>query len=118
MNNELEHRRIFSERLSLLIKYKGITSADLARAIDASPALITKYTSAKASPSYENFIKIADYFNVSMDYLRGKSDSLDGDPKGSDKIDHWMDLFESIDLNEVQEEKIIKYLKLLIGKLG
>ncbi|MCK1995465.1 helix-turn-helix domain-containing protein [Peribacillus muralis] len=80
------------------MKYNELTSADLARALQVSPALITKYTTGKASPSYKNFIKIADFFNVSMDYLRGKSNSFNGYPAGHSKIDQWITLFETVDL--------------------
>lgn len=72
LDHKREYRILFSERLSFLIKRNGLTNVQLARAIQVSPALITKYTKGKASPSYENFIMIADYFNVSLDYLRGK----------------------------------------------
>lgn len=108
---------LFSERLSLLIKYNNITSAELARELEVSPALITKYTTGKASPSYENFIKIADYFNVSMDYLRGKSDSFTADPVDSSKIDSWIKLLESLDIDEMQEDKILNLLKIINDKL-
>lgn len=112
-----EHRLLFSDRLTLLIKYNGLTSAGLARAINVSPGLITKYTSGKASPSYENFIKIADYFNVSMDYLRGKSNTFCGDPLGSSNVDAWLNLIESMDIDELQEKEILNFLRLLNSKL-
>lgn len=117
MENEWEYRALFSERLSLLIKYNNLTSAALARAIKVSPALITKYTSGKASPSYENFIKIADYFNVSMDYLRGKSNSFDGDPIVSNNIDKLLNSIEPGTMDHFQKEKILEYLRLMIHKL-
>lgn len=113
MENKSEHRKLFSERLSLLIKYKKLSSAELARAIHVSPGLITKYTSGKTSPSYENFIKIADYFSVSTDYLRGKSNSFNGEPIGSSKIDAWIAMFENMDENQ---EEILESLRLLNNK--
>ncbi|MGG0888978.1 helix-turn-helix domain-containing protein [Cytobacillus horneckiae] len=118
MENITEHRMLFSQRLSLLIKYNGLTSAELARAINVSAPLITKYTSGQASPSYENFIRIADYFNVSMDYLRGKSNSFNGDSIKSSKVDYWVELFESLQLNEVQQEELLNILKGLNNKMS
>lgn len=115
MENQLKHRLLFSKRLSYLIKCNGLSNAELARAIKVSPGLITKYTSAKASPSYENFILLADYFCVSMDFLRGKQYHISNDPVKSSNIDYWNELIEMIRLNEVEEEKVFEYLRLLIN---
>lgn len=117
MVNTSENRKVFSERLSLLIKYNGLTSVGLAKALKVSPPLITKYTTGKASPSYENFIKIADYFNVSMDYLSGKSNSFDGDLIGSSKVDSMLKMLESMNIDEVEEEKIVTILRILNDRL-
>jgi transcriptional regulator with XRE-family HTH domain len=115
MENQLKHRLLFSKRLSYLIKCNGLSNAELARAIKVSPGLITKYTSAKASPSYENFILLADYFCVSMDFLRGKRCSISDDPVESDNIDYWIELFEMVRLSKLDEKKIFEYLRLLIN---
>lgn len=117
MVNREEHINLFSERLLLLIKYNGLTSAGLARAINVSAPLITKYTTGKASPSFENFIKIADFFDVSMDYLRGKSNSFNGDLLVTNTVDDWLQLLGSLNLDDFEEKEIIDCLKLLYSKL-
>ncbi|WP_368298885.1 helix-turn-helix domain-containing protein [Cytobacillus firmus] len=118
MENLLKHRLLFSKRLSYLIKCNGLSNTELARAIKVSPGLITKYTSAKASPSYENFIQLADYFCVSMDFLRGKHYHISDDPIKSNNMDYWMELIEMIRLNEVEEKEVFEYLRLLINNLN
>lgn len=118
MEDKLELRILFSERLALLIKYKGLTNVELARAIKVSPGLITKYTSGKASPSYENFVKIADFFDVSMDYLRGKSNSFNGDPGDDKRIDAWIGLLETMNMDEYEQRRIVEALRLLNRKLN
>ena len=115
MENKLEHRLLFSERLSLLIKCNGLSNAEVARAIKVSPGLITKYTSAKASPSYENFIHLADYFCVSMDFLRGKYYSISEYPMDSNNMDYWIELIDLIKLNRVEEKRVFEYLRLKIN---
>jgi transcriptional regulator with XRE-family HTH domain len=117
MENKYETRIMFSQRLSLLIKYKGLTNTELAKAIEVSTGLITKYTTGKASPSYENFVKIADYFEVSMDYLRGKSNSFSDNPIDKQQINSWMSILESLDLDEKEEKIILKALRLINKKM-
>ncbi len=65
---------IFTRRFNDLIKENGITKAELAKALDTSKALITIWTQGKSLPSIIYLVKIADYFNVSADYLLGRKD--------------------------------------------
>lgn len=116
MEKKAEYRKIFSERLALLIKKNNLTSADLAKKLNVSPALITKYTSGKASPSYENFIKIAEVFKVPTDYFLGRDLLLD-DKSDNEIIDNMINVLESINIDEIEEEKIYKFLKRTINKL-
>lgn len=60
---------IFSERLSNLIKQKGVSRAQLAYALGITPASISRYLSGTQSPSLEILCNIAEYFNVPVDYL-------------------------------------------------
>lgn len=64
----------FGERLKRLRKDFDITQSQLAEQIGVVPSAVGKYERIPASyPSVEALIKIADYFNVSLDYLlRGK----------------------------------------------
>ena len=66
--------KIFTKRLNELIKEKGIQKQDLAKAIGASKALVTIWTQGKSYPTIMYIIKIADYFDVSADYLLGRKD--------------------------------------------
>lgn len=64
----------FGERLRKLRKDSDLTQGQLATQIGVVPSAVGKYERLEASyPSIETLIKIADYFNVSLDYLlRGK----------------------------------------------
>jgi transcriptional regulator with XRE-family HTH domain len=57
------------ERITTLRKKKNWSQADLSRAIDASREAIGKYERNEAVPSVEVAKKIADAFDVSLDYL-------------------------------------------------
>ncbi len=52
----------------------GLKPADLAREADISAATLSRYLSDKRKPDLEYLIKIANYFNVSLDWIIGRSD--------------------------------------------
>jgi transcriptional regulator with XRE-family HTH domain len=59
----------FSENLKTLRKYKKITLEELSEAINVSKSAISDYENDKFSPSIFICRKIADCFNVSVDFL-------------------------------------------------
>lgn len=60
----------FGDRLKRLRKEKDITQGQLAEVIGVVPSAVGKYERLEQSyPSVEALIKIAEYFNVSIDYL-------------------------------------------------
>ena len=60
----------FGERLRRLRKERDITQGQLAEVIGVVPSAVGKYERIPQSyPSVEALMKIADYFDVSMDYL-------------------------------------------------
>lgn len=64
----------FSQRLEELCKAKNITGAELERALGFSKGNVTKWK--KFNPSQKALVKLANYFNVSIDYLTGTSDKI------------------------------------------
>lgn len=66
---------MFSERLRQLRQEKKMTQSVLGRAIDVSPRMISFYESGNHFPRDEIILKrIANLFEVSVDYLLGCSD--------------------------------------------
>lgn len=65
----------FSERLRELRKSKDMSQNDLANALSLSRSCIGMYEQGQREPDFETQEAIADYFNVNLDYLRGKSES-------------------------------------------
>ena len=61
-------------RIKLLRTTAGIKQADLACAISVSPAALSGYETGKYEADNETYLKIANYFDVSLDYLLGFSD--------------------------------------------
>lgn len=64
----------FSDRLKELRTEKGILQRELADYLKVSRVTITQYETGNRSPDDEIKKKIAEYFNVSLDYLMGASD--------------------------------------------
>lgn len=65
----------FPDILKNLRKRDNINQFELARAIGVSRSAVGMYESGKREPDFETMETIADYFNVSMDYLLGRTDN-------------------------------------------
>jgi transcriptional regulator with XRE-family HTH domain len=60
---------IFSEKLQLLRKNKGLTQEETAEKLNVSRQAVAKWESGQAYPDIANLIRISDLLNVSVDYL-------------------------------------------------
>ena len=61
-------------RLRDLRKEKGLSQVHLAIDLCICQNSISRFESGVRKPDYDTLIQIADYFNVSLDYLVGRSD--------------------------------------------
>jgi transcriptional regulator with XRE-family HTH domain len=64
---------MFSKRLKELRNQKGIYQKELAEVLGVSRPTITQYEQGKRNPDTDMLNKIADYFEVSVDYLLGRT---------------------------------------------
>lgn len=62
------------KRLKELRKSYGLTQENLADALDISRVNYTRYETDKARPDYETLILLADFFDVTTDYLLGRKE--------------------------------------------
>ncbi|KYC71666.1 helix-turn-helix transcriptional regulator [Heyndrickxia faecalis] len=65
---------MFGKRLSALRKQKGLSQYELADKLGYSRGQIANYEQGKREPDYETLQKIADFFDVTTDYLLGRTD--------------------------------------------
>ncbi|MGP4073821.1 helix-turn-helix domain-containing protein [Piscibacillus sp. B03] len=65
-------------RLKRLRKEKKLTQAELGEIINVSKVSISGYESGDRTPDTDNLRRMADYFEVTTDYLLGRTDN----PKG------------------------------------
>ncbi|MCS6110987.1 helix-turn-helix transcriptional regulator [Clostridium botulinum] len=65
----------FPERLKELRESKDLLSKDFAKIMNVEPATITNWEKGNRFPKDDVLIKIADYFDCSIDYLLGRTDN-------------------------------------------
>lgn len=64
----------FSKNLKSLRKEKGLNQSELAKNIGLRQSHISSWELNTSDPSLYNIILLADYFNVSIDYLTGREE--------------------------------------------
>lgn len=74
----------FSMRLRKLRESRRITQKELAKILNVSESAIGMYERGEREPNFETVDKIANYFNVPIDYLLGRTDDPTP-PGGSDQ---------------------------------
>ena len=64
----------FAERLDELMVEKKMNSLRLSKEIGGSDRVIGAWRKGEYEPKLESLIRLADFFDVSLDYLAGRSD--------------------------------------------
>lgn len=82
---------MFAQRLRQLRTERKISQSELAAVLNISNRTISMYEQGNSEPNVETIIKIADYFNVTTDYLIGRA---------NEKTPELQQLYESIGLSE------------------
>lgn len=67
-------KNIFSQRLRSLRKAKNLNQNQLGQAVGLTQFAISKIERAERAVSIEVICALADYFDISVDYLIGRSD--------------------------------------------
>lgn len=65
--------KIFQERLIEQRKLNKKTQRQIAEYLNMAQPSYIRYENGSAEPSLENLVKLADYFDVSVDYLLGRT---------------------------------------------
>ena len=64
-------------RLKEVRKSKGISQLKLSMDLNMAQNTISRYETGEREPGIKELISIADYFNVSVDFLLGRTDNPD-----------------------------------------
>lgn len=70
----MEYRGKFSERLAILRRKREMSMASIGSELGVTDEAVRLLEKGKRSPSFEVLCSLADYFDVSLDYLVGRSD--------------------------------------------
>ena len=66
---------VFSERLVELRKGMELSQIAVAKEVGVSSRIYQEYEYGKSEPKMSNLVSIADFFDVSLDYLTGRTDT-------------------------------------------
>lgn len=91
------------DRLKKLREKAGVSQKALAESIGVSQQSINKYENHNIEPDIATLIRIADFFDTSVDYLIGHSN-----------IDHRIEELRTCDLNEEEYTHLQNYRKLTV----
>lgn len=64
----------FPTALRKLMEERGETQENIAKAVGKTRQTISQYVNGVSEPGYDALVKIADYFDVSIDYLLGRTE--------------------------------------------
>ena len=70
----------FEERLTKLRTKAGVSQQAIGDALSVSRWAVHNYEAGKNRPDFDGLIALADYFDVSLDYLVGRSDRRERNP--------------------------------------
>lgn len=69
---------IIGKRIKQLRDKNNLSQKRVSESIGVSNVQLSRYESGSRQPDYETLQKIADYFEVSIDYLFGRSPAIEG----------------------------------------
>ena len=113
----------FPKRLKELRLAHGETQRDLANAIEVGRTTISEYESGKIVPKQEGLLRIANHFNVSVDYLTGVSDNPATRKQNASDLDALLNTIHHILLDEYdtlvtyEGEQLSSRQKIIIDQL-
>lgn len=90
------------ERIRRLREERGLTQLDLANILNISNVMLSRYENNKRYPDYKTLNRLADYFDVSTDYLLGRTRIRQSEkPSAADALAEY----------EALPPEVIKYVK-------
>lgn len=103
-------------RLKYLREEKNMLQEDLAKVLDVSQKTISNYETGERDMSTETLTKLSEYFNVSIDYLLGKSDIRNPEEVNidTDKIKIGLSSKDYENITDEQKKQIEDFAKFVL----
>lgn len=108
---------MLSDRITELRKRKGLTQSEMSRRLGVHRGTYSNYESGKREPDHDMTVKIANFFEVTTDFLLGKSNEPQLSEEEDQALTHeairFIEKLNSLpaDKREKYEERIRAYLK-------
>lgn len=96
----------YGDKLAQLREKRGLTQEDLAKKLGLSRAALSHYETGRREPDYDTLKHFADFFEVSIDFLLGRT------VKENSALDH--DVAQFVDALELSDEDILEKFALTI----
>lgn len=78
--------KAFPTAMRRLMEQKGTTHIELADYLQKTRQAVSYYCDGSSSPDWETIVKIADFFDVSTDYLLGRTEDPNRHPSAIDEL--------------------------------
>ena len=117
MNNEenIKSLQPIFVKIKNYIEQQNISERQLEKEMNITLGSIYSWRIGKAKPSYDALIKIANYFNVSLDYLVGREKQSTAAQNASNNATTSPLLARIESLDELQQTKVMAYIDGLQG---
>ena len=110
--NEITFAKVFRT----VLKNKRVKQRDLAKALDVTVQAISNYATGKAIPTLENLVKIANYLDISIDYLlTGKRNEYRGVRSTSNLDDKAIEILQSLASDEDLWQRLSPYINEILA---
>jgi transcriptional regulator with XRE-family HTH domain len=112
---------VLGKRITALRKEAGLTQEQLAKRLNITRSALSQYELGSRNPDYDLLLKIADFFEVTVDYLLGKPKSVSvvKEEKASYNVDDpdlQIAFREASDFSEEAKQQAIDFIKYLKEK--
>ena len=115
----------FSQMLCMLLEKNNTSNYTLAKGIGVSQSTVANWLNEKSTPNFTKLKKIADFFDVSVDYLLGKA--TEPDKTGNTELEEYLEelrtrpemkMLFNLTKNATKEdvEKAVKIIETMLGK--
>jgi transcriptional regulator with XRE-family HTH domain len=94
--------KMFQERLKKLRKERNLSQDEVGKPLNISGRTVGNYESGEREPSLGTLIKIADFYDVSLDYLMGRTDS-----RGLDSVSEEVSILEKLPDEAKDEVRVL-----------
>ena len=103
---------MIGKRMKEVRKLRGYTQEDIANKLSVSVSAVKKWEQDKTDPNTELFVRLADYLDVSLDYLLNRSDDFSRIPSLENEL---LAAFRQLDKDGQQE--VLNYIRYRIDSI-